>query len=241
MLGGRRLEQRPVNLDFDVLGQQPAENLGRFGLVDVVDDGADVGLIAGHSRLRDRQQRLGRYPLLHDRLELVVDDDHLAGTAADERLDRGIGDTLGIGVLHALEDADFLERHGKAPALEEVAPFSSNQAKFDASGPRPGDIGARRLDDVRVEAAAQPLVCRDDDQQRLRPGALLVLDQEGMQRGIDPARHAVQHALHLPRVRAGADDAILRPAQLRRRDHLHRLGDLLGRFHRADAPAQVEQ
>ena len=37
------------------------------------------------------------------------------------------------------------------------------------------------------------------------------------------------------------DDALLRAAQLRRGDHLHRLRDLLRRLHGANAPAHVNE
>ena len=54
-------------------------------------------------------------------------------------------------------------------------------------------------------------------------------------------RHIRQHALDDLGVRTRGDHAILRAAQLRRRDHLHGLGDLLRVLHRADAPADVDQ
>ena len=98
-----------------------------------------------------------------------------------------------------------------------------------------------RFDDVRVEPAAQALVGGDHDEQNLRVGTRLTLGQQRMSGWIDTARHAVEHSLHLERERAGANHAILRAAQLRRRDHLHGFGDLLRRFHRADAAAEVKQ
>jgi hypothetical protein len=58
---------------------------------------------------------------------------------------------------------------------------------------------------------------------------------------IDAAGETVQHALHPLGEGAGPDDAILSAAQLRCRDHLHGLGDLLRRFHRANAPPEVKQ
>jgi hypothetical protein len=51
-----------------------------------------------------------------------------------------------------------------------------------------------------------------------------------MRRRIDTGRQAVQHPEHLRRKRAGVLNALLRAPQLRRGDHLHRLGDLLRRL-----------
>src|SRR2546428_8097909 len=62
-----------------------------------------------------------------------------------------------------------------------------------------------------------------------------------MRGGIDAAGQAVQHARHLPGARPRAHHALLGAAQLRRRDHLHGLGDLLRRFHGADAPPDIDQ
>ena len=50
-----------------------------------------------------------------------------------------------------------------------------------------------------------------------------------------------QHALHLHGVRPRVHDALLRAAQLRRGDHLHRLRDLLRVLHRAHAAPEVNQ
>jgi hypothetical protein len=58
-----------------------------------------------------------------------------------------------------------------------------------------------------------------------------------MNRGIHPRRDARQHALHLHGIRPCAHDALLGAAQLRRRDHLHGLGNLLRVLHRTHAAA----
>jgi hypothetical protein len=80
-----------------------------------------------HGGLRNRQQLLRDDPLLHDRLELVVDDEDRRHAAAREFFDGGFGDALRVGVLDALEDSDFLDSDLEAPALEEVAPFAADE------------------------------------------------------------------------------------------------------------------
>ena len=65
--------------------------------------------------------------------------------------------------------------------------------------------------------------------------------EKRMQRRIDAPRQPVQHALHLRRIRARVHDALLRAAQLRRGDHLHRLRDLLRVLHRAHAAPEVNE
>ena len=59
--------------------------------------------------------------------------------------------------------------------------------------------------------------------------------------GSTRAATLLEHALHLHGIGPGVDDALLRAAQLRRGDHLHRLRDLLRVLHRANAAAEVDQ
>src|ERR1035438_2477502 len=84
--------------------------------------------------------------------------------------------------------------------------------------------------------------------QRCAPLLRLVLKERGRWRvwglrwvasdgGGDVAQDLAQHRA----VGTGADGAILRAAQFRRRDHLHGLGDLLRVFDRADAPPDIDQ
>ena len=63
----------------------------------------------------------------------------------------------------------------------------------------------------------------------------------GWSDGIDARGDAAQHALHLDGVGTRAHDPLLRAAQLRRGDHLHRLGDLLRVLDRADAAPEINQ
>ena len=73
------------------------------------------------------------------------------------------------------------------------------------------------------------------------PAVAQQLKLDNLNKLSDAARQVVEDAQHLSRVRTAADDALLRLAQLRRRDHLHGLRDLLRRLDRADAPTNVDQ
>ena len=75
-----------------------------------------------------------------------------------------------------------------------------------------------------------------------RPPAFgsLPLVEQRVRRRVDARREAVQHAQHLRGERPRLLNPLLRAAQLRRGDHLHRLGDLLRRLHRADAAADIK-
>ena len=133
-------------------------------------------------------------------------------------------------------------RTSKPRRLKKSRPLRPDEPQLHRfSATRRADEAARRLDDVGVETAAQPFVGGDDNQQDLRFGRRLALGEKWMRRRIDAARHAVEHALHMQRERPRAHDPLLRATQLRGGDHLHRLRDLLRRFHRPDAAAEVKQ
>src|SRR5262245_48833495 len=53
----------------------------------------------------------------------------------------------------------------------------------------------------------------------------------------DPTGEVLNRRFELVGIRPRRDRRLLRATQLRRRDHLHRLGDLLRAAHRSDAPA----
>src|SRR5688572_22196160 len=98
---------------------------------------------------------------------------------------------------------------------------------------------ARPLDDVRVEAPAEPAICGYDDEQRPAGGGTLA--KERMRVWIDARGKAIQDAGHALCVRTRRDDPILRALETRRGNHLHRFGNLLRRFDGADSPAQVNE
>ena len=73
----------------------------------------------------------------------------------------------------------------------------------------------------------------------LGPGRPIL--EQRVERGVDARGDAAQHALHLNGVGTRVDDPLLRAAQLRRGDHLHRLGDLLRVLHRPNAAPEINQ
>jgi hypothetical protein len=97
---------------------------------------------------------------------------------------------------------------------------------------------AGRLDDVRIETSAQPSIGGDHDEQRA-PVRRRRHAQQRVGVLIDPRDEPIKDLQHALRERPGRDDALLRASQARRRDHLHRLGDLLRRLDGADPPAEV--
>ena len=71
-------------------------------------------------------------------------------------------------------------------------------------------------------------------------GPRLACGQQRVDGRIDSGRHAAQHAPHLPRVGPRVRDPLVRAAQLRCGDHLHRLGDLLRVLDRADPTPEID-
>ena len=101
----------------------------------------------------------------------------------------------------------------------------------------------RALDQVGVEGARQALVAGDQHQQDAPFLGRRASSGFG-RRASSAAAAAATLRQHLPQQRAVGprrDHAVLRAAQLGRRDHLHGLGDLLRVLDRADAPPDVDQ
>ena len=92
---GVRLEQRAQHLRLDQPLQQHVENALRRRLVQVVRRCA-VGLV-GRRHAGSGSSCSTTTLLLHDRLELVVDEVDAVDLAVDEVLDRRRGDRLGFG------------------------------------------------------------------------------------------------------------------------------------------------
>ena len=133
-------------------------------------------------------------------------------------------------------------RHFESAPRVVVASAAANEAEHDLAPGVLGDERRGRLDDVGVEAPAQPAVGRDHDEERASTSSRdLSFVQQRMRRRVDAGGQAVEHPLHLRCVRPRLLNPLLRAAELRRGDHLHRLRDLLRRFHRANAAPDVEK
>ncbi len=132
--------------------------------------------------------------------------------------------------------------------LAEVAPkvvgaLAADRHDLDglALGDQPLGVGPRQLCDIRIEAAAQTALGRHHDQEMR-----LILagsdEQRRSARFVRRVRSQIgEHAVHAFGVGARRLRRVLRAAQFRCGDHLHRFGDLARRLHGSDAVAHVLQ
>jgi len=98
------------------------------------------------------------------------------------------------------------------------------------------DEPLRRLEDVRVEGAAETAVGGHAD----HPDPLRLADgKKGMILRVDPQCQAVQHIHEFGRVRTEIFHPLLRRLEFRGGHHIHGLGDLLGLFYGADLPFDI--
>jgi hypothetical protein len=120
-------------------------------------------------------------------------------------------------------------------ALERRAALLADEVEFDRLALRLqlARLGLGGLDEVRVEAAAQPLVGVHHHKE-----IALVRARTGQQARGGIARHLAREARHHRGKARGIGPRrlgrSLGTAQLGRRDHLLGLGDLLGRLDRVD-------
>ena len=154
-----------------------------------------------------------------------------------------MGEYFRDGKRHALCIYDDLSKH--AAAYRQLSLLLRRPPGREAY---PGDVFylhsrllERAADDVRVERAREPAVRRDDHDLAPRSRAL---DQERVRRLVvgTGARHEVPEQLrHLPGVRPRGENPLLRPAELRRGDQLHRPRDLLRGLDGPDPPPDVTE
>ena len=128
---------------------------------------------------------------------------------------------------------------GGIAAAQLVAALAADGLDVDLLVGVAGDELVGGLEDVGVEGAGKALVAADDDQQNALFGPRdkeRVAEVAGfLVEEIDAADERLQDAGNHLRVGPRGQGALLRAAQLGRRDHLHGLGDLPRVFHAADA------
>ena len=154
-------------------------------------------------------------------------------------------DGVGVGEGEPLDRAEvdnFEDLLGVEPA-KRVKALLADAEDLDvlALGQEPRRMVAGKPGDRRIEGAAQPALGGADDEEMglVPPGpgeqprrVVLALHRSGEVR---------QHRVHPRRIGARRLGRGLRAAQLRRRDHLHGLGDLLRRLDRGDTgPERLE-
>ena len=254
MFGGRRFEQRAIDLHRHVPKRQ--QRL-RAALQDPVRSARTdsrpmrcpcaPSFSGGGSSFGIGSSRSMHDTLRDHRPELVVDEIHRADVGAEELLDRrrarwpARATTSRSGRGRPLRTSPSKPRR-----LKKSRPLRPTSASATSAASLLLRVIERAagggLDDVGVEAAAQAAIGGDDDQQQ---GARSIPAGSSQQRVRRSHRRASQGELNTRsiscaygRLRA---NALLRAAQLRRRDHLHGLRDLLRRLDRADAAPDVNK
>ena len=240
--GGDVLQQPAENLRRDVERDEIAQDLllARLVFVDGRGAGARALRLGGRNLRRDELQR--DRLLLDHRLELrEVERRHVepARLVKGEQLLR---DVVGMreGDLADAAQIDAIDVMGA-----ELAPhgFGALAAHHDhlhrlALGKQMLSVAARQLRDVGVEAAGQTALAGHDDQEMHLVAARP--DEQRRSALVGDARaEARHHLIHAVGVGTRGGRHLLRAAQLRRGDHLHRLGDLARRLHRGDAVSEV--
>jgi hypothetical protein len=89
---------------------------------------------------------------------------------------------------------------------------------------------------VGIERAAQAALAAHHQQQHVLFGAF---GQQRVSRFRNAQRRRADHRVESARIGAGGDGALLCATQPRRRDELHRAGDLLRVPHRANASLEI--
>jgi len=172
-------------------------------------------------------------------VELAVDEVQLVILLGDEGRDGVLSDgdgeahveppeDVGVGVDHLrllAEVVTGLSSHGNERQLLAFLPLGLHELLGD-------------LDEVRVEAPAEPPVGGHEDDPD-SPGV------PNRQKRVGPRVHtqgqAVQHVHELDRVGAKVLHPLLGGLELRRRDHVHGAGDLLGLLNGVDLSLDVSQ
>ncbi len=144
----------------------------------------------------------------------------------------------------SLSDFELPDSRHRIAAAQEVAAFAADGFDFDVLAGFQFQKAHRRFEDVGVESSRQALVAGDHDQQDVVFGALR---QQGMAWlaclrivNFGAGHQRLQNIRQHLGVRTRRQGAFLRPPQLRRRDHLHGLGDLPRVGHAADAAPDIE-
>src|SRR3569623_123654 len=156
--------------------------------------------------------------------------------------DQIIGITARVGEAEPGERPrlDAVEHQVAILAIEYGAALATDRVELDrlAFGDQFRGAAPREARDVGVERAGQPLVAgRDDEQVDLV--AARAREQLGRLRpDRDLRRQARDHRFDPLRVRTTGLRRLLRTAQFRGGDHLHRLSDLLGGFDRPNSDLQ---
>eukprot|EP01136_Pigoraptor_vietnamica_P033187 Opistho-1_new@95806 len=234
MLGRHVFCHALVDQRLDIADQQLVDHALRIGLVDVVPR---VLAFLDLQRVCGQRQQLLDERLLLDRVdELRVAQVHGRELAfrvsVEQRLDRA--DEL-VQMRRVTQMGD-VRHHAGTDAVQEAQALAADGDRLDrhAGRLRFAQLGRHGAQQVGVQATAQALVARHDDEAD-RLGVVLL--HEGVRiLGIRLAK-VRRDVADLLAVGACGTHALLRLAHLGNRDHFHGLGDLLGVLHRFDLAA----
>src|SRR6056297_2083478 len=241
LLGGRILEKGREDLGRDAARQEIGED---FLLARLVIVGCRTGLLVILWFLEHRGDHLlGGRLLGDDALEFRIEDRRDVELARVETAEHILGDLGGVRVAHALDvgQVDMADERLAPVAAKLFAALLADGEDLHrlALGRELVRPDARDLHDRRVESAAKAaLGGHHHEKMRLVvPGA-----REKLRRAFRPAdrlSEAGDHRIEPLRVGTRRLGGLLRAAQFRRGDHLHRLGDLPGRLDRVDPVLEV--
>ena len=110
------------------------------------------------AQARDRQQLLDDDLLLHDRLELVVDDEEPVERTRREVVDRLLRDGVRARRIEPREDADVLAANAEPAPAEEVAALAPDEHQLDLLRPACSTMNvAAALMTFELKLPASPL------------------------------------------------------------------------------------
>ena len=191
-----------------------------------------------------RIRGLHRQQLCHHRLlrhgvdELRVDDEQPVDAAVLVGVEHDLHRAEQVLQMRLVAETGGAREDRQAETAEERQPLAAEHAETDL---RVFTLPVthqtqRALEDVGVERAAETAIARhDDDPDVLR----LTLDEERMLVVGVRFVEVSDHGADLVGVRTGQAHPLLGAAHLARRDHLHRLGDLLSALHTRDLGADL--
>ena len=181
----------------------------------------------------DRQKLDALRLLLERRDKFGVAEEYLICPARTECLDQRPDDLVRIADAHGLGNAGVVRRDRPLTLGIMLLRLFADR---DDRGVPALHLGGGQLEHVRVVAACQTAVARDDDVQAVLYLTASGVDRVAVARDRGQTRNSLIHGVE---VRAHAQGALLCAAHLRGRDQLHRLCDLHGGLHRFDTAFDV--
>ena len=171
------------------------------------------------------------------RLELVVDHEHLVKVLLEIALYQHVAD-LARPIEAEIDEHVGEEVLDHAAPVEIGVPFAPHHGQLErvVVVAIVAYEALRRADDVGVEATAEAAVAGDAENEHVLRLAHL---EQRMHIGFTARCETRDHLVHAHRVGPRGEDHVLRLLQPRRRDELHRVGDLLRVFDRPDSGAEL--